>query len=85
MIAQTILHLCANESNEKYIKMLVGLITAIILIFPIVEQIGSGTLKDFETYRAEYEQIFWGDAPDYEEIRESTWENWINENISVEY
>ncbi|MBQ7766966.1 MAG: stage III sporulation protein AF [Lachnospiraceae bacterium] len=83
ILAQTILHLCVNESYEKYIKMLVGLITAILLIFPIFELIKEDGFQDFEQYRSEYEAELLGGAPDFETIKENAWNDWMEENTGM--
>ena len=75
VLAQTVLHLCVSETYEKYIKMLVGLITAILLIFPVIDLIKEGGFQDFESYRMEYETKIWSGTPDFEEIKNDAWEN----------
>lgn len=83
ILAQTILHLCVSESYEKYIKMLVGLITAILLFFPILELIKEDGFQDFERYRSEYETILLGGPPDFEAIKDEAWNDWMEENVNV--
>ncbi len=80
VLAQTVLHLCANDAYEKYIKMIVGLITAIMLIFSIVELIRDDGLRNFETYRKEYEEQLLGGTPDFEQIKDEAWEHYYEEN-----
>lgn len=85
ILAQTVLHLCISETYEKYIKMLVGLITAILLIFPVIELIKEGGFQDFESYRMEYEAKIWSGTPDFEEIKEDAWENSIKEQTGQDF
>ena len=85
ILAQTVLHLCISETYEKYIKMLVGLITAILLIFPVIELIKEGGFQDFESYRMEYEAKIWRGTPDFEEIKEDAWENSIKEQTGQDF
>lgn len=84
ILAQTVLHLCVNDAYEKYIKVIVGLITAIMLIFPVVELIRDESFRDFESYRTEYEEQMLGGAPDFERIKEEAWENYYKEKEDAE-
>ena len=85
ILAQTVLHLCVNETYEKYIKMIVGLITAILLIFPVIELIKEGGFQDFESYRLEYEAKIWSGTPDFEGIKEDAWENSMKEQTGQDF
>lgn len=85
ILAQTVLHLCISETYEKYIKMLVGLITAILLIFPVIELIKEGGFQDFESYRMEYEARIWSGTPDFEEIKDDAWESSMKEQTGQDF
>lgn len=85
ILAQTMLHLCVSETYEKYIKMMVVLITAILLIFPVIELIKEGGFQDFESYRMEYEAKIWSGTPDFEEIKEDAWEKSIKEQTGQDF
>ena len=85
ILAQTVLHLCVSETYEKYIKMLVGIITAILLIFPVIDLIKENGFQDFESYRMEYEARIWSGTPDFEEIKEEAWENSMKEQTGQDY
>ena len=56
ILSQTILQLCVSEIYEKYIKMMVVLVTAVMLILPIAEFIKEDAFQSFEEYRIEYEK-----------------------------
>lgn len=77
VLAQTILHLCVNDTYEKYMKMMVGLITAIILLVPIISLIKEGGSNDFESYLNQYETEMFGEKPDFEAIKENAWTNYL--------
>jgi len=76
VLAQTVLHLCVNDAYEKYMKMIVGLITAMIVLLPIIAFIKEGGMEDFESYRTKYEAEMFGSAPDFEQIKEDAWESY---------
>lgn len=77
IFAQTLLNLCAGEVYEKYIKILVGLITAVMLIFPIVEAVKKDALYSFEVYRIRYEKEFTNGELDFEQIRDERWGRYV--------
>lgn len=85
ILAQTVLHLCVSETYEKYIKMLVGIITAILLIFPVIDLIKENGFQDFESYRIEYEARIWNGTPDFEEIKDDAWESSIKEQTGQDF
>lgn len=85
ILAQTVLHLCVSETYEKYIKMLVGLITAILLIFPVIDLIKENGFQDFESYRMEYETRIWTGTPDFEEMKTDAWENSMKEQTGQDF
>lgn len=85
ILAQTVLHLCVSETYEKYIKMLVGIITAILLIFPVIDLIKENGFQDFESYRMEYEAKIWSGTPDFEKIKEDVWEESFKEQTGQDY
>lgn len=85
ILAQTVLHLCVSETYEKYIKMLVGIITAILLIFPVIDLIKENGFQDFESYRMEYEAKIWSGTPDFEKIKEDTWEESFKEQTGQDF
>ena len=79
ILAQTILHLCVSDTYEKYIKMIVGLITAMMLLLPVLNLIKEGGMEDFETYRTQYESQMFGNEPDFETIKDEAWEDYMND------
>lgn len=85
ILAQTVLHLCVSENYEKYIRMLVGFITAILLIFPVIELVKENGFQDFESYRLEYEARIWSGTPDFEKIKDDAWENSIKEQTGQDF
>lgn len=84
ILAQTILHLCASVSYEKYLKMIVGLITAVMLILPIIHLFQDGGVQNFESYRKKYEAELLGGAPDFEKVKEEAWQQYWEENMRGE-
>lgn len=85
ILAQTVLHLCVSETYEKYIKMLVGIITAILLIFPVIDLVNENGFQDFESYRMEYEAKIWSGTPDFEKIKEDAWESSMKEQAGQDF
>ena len=85
ILAQTVLHLCVSETYEKYIKMLVGIITAIFLIFPVIDLVKENGFQDFESYRLEYEARIWSGTPDFEKIKEDAWESSMKEQAGQDF
>ena len=80
ILAQTVLHLCVSDAYEKYLKMIVGLITAIMLLLPIVDLIREDGLETFDTYREKYETEMFGKTLDFEQIKNEAWQNdWEDE------
>ncbi len=73
ILGQTILHLCAGDTYEKYIKMLVGLVTAALFISPILELFQNDGIQSFEEYRIRYEEKIFEEETDFEEIRDESW------------
>lgn len=80
ILAQTILHLCVGDSYEKYIKTIVALITAIMLVAPIISLINEESVQGFEKYRFEYEKEIFGGEVDFESIRDTSWEEYLQSN-----
>ena len=76
ILAQTVLHLCVNEAYEKYIKMIIGLIMAMMLLLPVLDMIRDGGYETFESYREIYETKMFGAAPDFEKIKDDAWKNY---------
>ena len=85
ILAQTVLHLCVSETYERYIKMLVGIITAIFLIFPVIDLVKENGFQDFESYRLEYEARIWSGTPDFEKIKEDAWESSMKEQAGQDF
>jgi len=85
ILAQTVLHLCVSETYEKYIKMMVGLITAILLIFPVIELIKEGGFQECGSYRMEYEAKIWRGTPDFEKSKDDAWEESFKEQTGQDY
>ena len=73
VLAQTVLQLCAGEVYEKYIRMVIGLISAMLLFLPVMEYIREDGFQSFEQYRTEYEQEMFGSETDFEAIRDEAW------------
>lgn len=84
VLAQTILQLCAGEAYEKYIRMIVGLISAMLLFLPVIELIRSDGLQSFEEYRLRYEKELLSEEMDFEAFRDAKWEAYLEENIEME-
>lgn len=86
VLGQTILHLCAGDDYEKYIRMLVGLITAVLFIAPIMELIQKDGFQSFEEYRIRYEEKLFEKDADFEQIRDEKWSGYfIEETESGQY
>ncbi len=85
ILAQTVLHLCVSETYEKYIRMLVGFIMAILLIFPVIDLVKENGFQDFESYRLDYEARIWSGTPDFEKIKDDTWENSMKEQSGQDF
>ncbi len=51
ILAQTILHICANKSFEKYIRLLVSCMSIMIIIMPILEFVYSIRGNSIDEYR----------------------------------
>lgn len=85
VFGQTLLHLCAGDVYEKYIKMLIGLITAILLISPILNMIKEDSFESFESYRMRYEEKMFQGETDFEKLRDEKWsEYFMEESASYE-
>lgn len=84
VLAQTLLHLCMGNSYEKYIKMIVGFITAFMLLVPVIEALDQNKLKNFEEYCAEYERELFGKDADFEKIRDEAWGGYFSYETKVE-
>lgn len=84
VLAQTVLQLCAGDSYEKYIRMIVGLISAMLLFLPVIELIRSDGLQSFEEYRIRYEKELISEDMDFEAIRDERWKIYLEENIGME-
>ena len=76
ILAQTALHLCVSEAYEKYLKMVVGLITAIMLLLPVINLFREDGFASFEQYREKYEAEMFGNSPDFEQIKNEAWQNY---------
>ena len=76
ILAQTVLHLSVSEVYEKYLKMVVGLITAIMLLLPIINFVREDGLESFDKYREKYETEMFGNSPDFEQIKNEAWQNY---------
>ena len=70
VVAQSLLHLCVADSFEKYIKLLVGIITVLMLVFPILTVFRNESFENFEQYRMSYEEKFLEEKIDFEQIRD---------------
>ena len=79
IFGQTLLHLCAQDVYEKYVKMLIGLITAILLISPIMNMIKDGSFQSFQAFQEEYEEKMFHEEADFESIRDEGWSNYFME------
>ena len=55
ILAQTMLHFCPRESYEKYLRLLVSLMTVTVLVFPLLELLQSGITGQFELELNKYE------------------------------
>lgn len=85
ILAQTLLHLCVADSFEKYIKMIVGLVTVMMLVFPVIAYFREEDIKSFDEYREAYEKEIFGDTPDFDQIRDENWKTYLKlENISFD-
>lgn len=84
VLAQTVLQLCAGEAYEKYIRMIVGLISAMLLFLPVIELVRSGGLQSFEEYRLRYEKELLSEEMDFEAIRDERWEAYLEENTGMQ-
>ncbi len=51
ILAQTILHICANKSFEKYIRLLVSCMSIMIIIMPILEFVYSIRGNSIDEYK----------------------------------
>ena len=80
VVAQTLLHLCGGENYEKYIKMLIHIIMAVMLAVPIAEGLKEGSIQSFEAYVKEFEETITKESLDFEKIRDEAWQNaeWRN-------
>ena len=80
VVAQTLLHLCGGENYEKYIKMLLHIIMAVMLAVPIAEGLKEGSIQSFEAYVKEFEETITKESLDFEKIRDEAWQNaeWRN-------
>ncbi len=84
ILSQTILQLCVSEIYEKYIKMMVVLVTAVMLILPIAEFIKEDAFQSYEEYRIEYEKKIFEQEVDFEKIRDERWEGYVQEYIGTD-
>lgn len=84
ILSQTVLQLCVSEIYEKYIKMMVVLVTAVMLILPIAEFIKEDAFQSFEEYRIEYEKKIFEQEVDFEKIRDERWEGYVQEYIGTD-
>ncbi len=75
ILAQTVLHLCGGEVYEKYIKMLINILMAVMLIMPIAEGFREGSIQNFESYVEQYEKTMTQGNMDFEKIRDEAWQN----------
>ncbi len=78
ILAQTLLHLCVSDTFEKYIKMLVGIVTIMLLIFPVLSFFREDTFQYFDEYRQTYEEKIFGQEVDFEQIRDTKWNGYLN-------
>lgn len=85
VLAQTVLQLCSGDSYEKYIRMIVGLISAMLLFLPVVEMIRTDGFQSFEEYRLLYEKELFLEEPDFEAIRDEKWKGIMEENVETEF
>lgn len=77
VIAQAFLQLCAGDSYEKYIRMVIGLMSAMLLFLPVVEWMREDGIQSFETYRLTYEEELFGQETDFDEIRDEAWKHML--------
>ncbi len=83
VLAQAFLQLCSGDVYEKYIRMVIGLISAMLLFLPIVEWIREDGGQSFENYRLIYEEELFGKETDFEEIRDEAWERMLKNSNAV--
>lgn len=83
VLAQAFLQLCAGDVYEKYIRMVIGLISAMLLFLPVLEWVREGGIQSFENYRLIYEEELYGKEIDFEEFRDEAWERML-ENTNAE-
>ncbi len=75
VLAQTLLHVCANKSFEKYIRLLVSCMSIIIIIMPILEFVSAVRGSDLVDFNV-------NEVMNQYEIEENTWDR--NETVAYE-
>lgn len=84
LLAQTLLHLCAQDSYEQYIKMLVEIIVVVMLIIPVIGYVKEGSFQSFDEYVKEYEGRISDGKPDFEALRDEAWLEYLNGEMNNE-
>ncbi len=85
VLAQTFLQLCAGDVYEKYIRMVIGLISAMLLFLPVLEWIREDGVQSFENYRVEYEEEMFGNETDFDAIRDEAWKSQLENSGSISF
>lgn len=75
VLAQTFLQLCAGDVYEKYIRMVIGLISAMLIFLPVLELLREDGWQSFEKYRMVYEEAMFGNETDFDAIRDEAWKS----------
>ena len=61
ILAQTIIHFCPKEAYEKYLRLLVSLMTITVMVFPVVELFHAGAAErmtnELNKYNKQMEQL----------------------------
>lgn len=86
ILAQTIIHFGPRGAYEKYLKLLVSLMTMTVLVFPILELIKSDAFTDFQVelnkYETQIEQLM-KKVPPCDRLDENTYLSTISNEIKI--